>query len=93
MIIIIFAILDLIALINVVGLHFDLIPGWRFPMGSVAYLILKAIVFKGEFLSILDAAIGVYMFFMVIFGIHFFIDYIIMAYFVYKIGLTMLTIH
>ncbi|MEM4259978.1 MAG: hypothetical protein QXG00_01975 [Candidatus Woesearchaeota archaeon] len=93
MIIIIFVILDLIALINIVGLHFELISDWRFPMASVAYLIIKAIMFKGEFFSVIDALIGIYMFFMVIFGINFFIDYIIMAYFGYKIGLSFILSH
>jgi hypothetical protein len=77
--------MDLIALLVTIGLHFDLITGWRFPMGSVIYLIIKGIIFRGEFLSIIDLLIGIYLFLMIVFGVHWFLTYIVIAYFAYKL--------
>jgi len=57
----ILALLDLFSAIMLITAPFDLFP-FRLVLGGVLYLLLKAYLFRGDFLSVLDGVIGAYLF-------------------------------
>lgn len=90
MLIWIFFIGDLLSLIALLGMHYDFIPGWRFAAWCILYLIMKGAIFFGDFLSVLDVILAVYMIIMLIFNVSWFLTYIGIAYLVYKLIFTMM---
>jgi len=75
-------------LIAIIGMHYDFIPGWRFAFTCIVYLLMKGIIFLGDFLSVMDMIIAVYMILMLIFNVSWFLTYIAIAFFVYKLSMT-----
>lgn len=58
---IILSCLDLLTAIMLISAPFDLFP-FRLVLGGALYLLLKAYMFRGDFLSLMDGVIGVYLF-------------------------------
>ena len=73
---------DIIITAILILLHYDLI-GWRIGLTAASYLIIKAIVFKGNITSIIDGVCGVYIIIMC-FGLSTIISWIIAIYLLQK---------
>ena len=80
----IFAFLDLIILIIILGLHFNFVNSLIITLLAALYLFFKGIIFIGDFFSILDILVGIYLVLMYL-GVQTFVTYIIIFYFIYKI--------
>ncbi|MFA5797611.1 MAG: hypothetical protein WC916_06290 [Candidatus Woesearchaeota archaeon] len=80
-----FALGDLLSMLAMINMHYDIIPGWRFPFVSILYLVMKGILFFGDALTFIDLFFAVYMILMLVFNVHWFLTYIGIVYFVYKI--------
>ena len=63
----IFGFFDLLTIIFMFLLNFDAVP-WRIAIMFAAYLIVKGLIFKGDFASMIDIIIGIYIFFIPLFG-------------------------
>jgi hypothetical protein len=75
-------VLDLIAALLIVLLHFEL-GGWRIPLIISLYLVAKGLAFRGDWLSYVDIAIGIYVW-LIFIGFTTFFDYLLAAWLVYK---------
>ncbi|MBR9675920.1 hypothetical protein GOV05_02835 [Candidatus Woesearchaeota archaeon] len=82
MLIKIFGLLDLLAATSMLLIHFNVIS-WHLGFGLATYLIIKSLVFRGDFASLLDLLSGVY-FIMVLFGIKTLMVYVVLIYLVQK---------
>lgn len=69
---------DFIAAIFMLLLHFNVVS-WRVCIGIVFYLFFKAYMFKGDFNSILDFLVGVYLI-MMLFGLRSVLDFVFIFY-------------
>ncbi len=63
--------LDFLSLIAMVLLVNGAIP-WRVGMIFAAYLLIKGFAFKGDFASVVDMTIGVYIILIPVFSVKFF---------------------
>ncbi|MBU0461677.1 MAG: hypothetical protein KJ574_03760 [Nanoarchaeota archaeon] len=79
----IFGIGDLLTVIVLLALHFDVHFGWRFVALFACYLLIKGFMFWGDWNSWADMAIGIYMLIMFL-GLHTFIDWIAIIYLLQK---------
>ena len=77
-----FGLFDLICAVGLLLLHFDII-GWRFMFGFAAYLFIKAYMFKGDYISLIDFLAGVY-FVLLFFGVKTFLVYFFAAFLLQK---------
>ncbi|MEA3430725.1 MAG: hypothetical protein U9R08_05610 [Nanoarchaeota archaeon] len=75
-------ILDIIAAIVMILLHYS-IGTWRLTFLFALYLFLKAIAFRGDMHSFLDGVIGVYMIFL-LFGLHSVLTFVAAIYLLQK---------
>lgn len=66
MLVLILGVLDLICAIGFLLLHFNVGLGIMFFIGIISYLGLKAIIFRGDFASIIDGACAIFMITMLI---------------------------
>lgn len=73
---------DFIIIIIIALLHYDLL-GWRIGLTAATYLIMKAVIFKGNITSILDGLCGIYII-LLSFGVHSIITWIIAIYLLQK---------
>ncbi|MFQ5474368.1 MAG: hypothetical protein ACE5DM_00895 [Candidatus Nanoarchaeia archaeon] len=71
--------LDLTSVLLILLMHFGIFLNWRILMFHVAFLVFKGVIFRDDWNSILDIAIGFYMILMV-FGISTFVDWIWIMY-------------
>ena len=55
----IFGFADLLTVVIMFLLNSSLIP-WRFALIFASYLIIKGLIFKGDFASMMDIIVGVY---------------------------------
>ncbi|MFH1771075.1 MAG: hypothetical protein ABH828_05990 [archaeon] len=67
----IFGFFDLIAILMMILLQYDAVR-WRIAIIFAAYLIIKGIIFKGDFASMMDIVIGTYIILIPIIGWKFF---------------------
>jgi hypothetical protein len=88
MLIWIFFVGDLLSIIAMLGMHYDFIPGWRFPFTLIMYLLIKGVVFFGDFLSIMDMVVALYMMIMLFFNVSWFLTWFAVAYLLYKLMFT-----
>lgn len=84
MIPIILMFLDLIALVSITLIQFNISLAPQLPIMSSIYLIAKGFVFR-DVMSIIDLLCGVYILIAFIFGISSFIYWFILAWFLYKL--------
>jgi hypothetical protein len=77
-------VMDFAVGIVVLATQLGLLDSWRVLLSSAIYLAGKAFIFKGDFLSIIDAIAGAYIFLM-IFGVRTFFAYVILGYVLYKV--------
>ena len=77
----IFNLLDLVVLIAMIGLHFNVLYGLLIPV--VIYLVVKGIIFIKDPFSIIDLVIAGYLI-VLSFGIKTFLTYIFALYLLYK---------
>lgn len=63
----IFGFFDLITILMMILLQYSGLP-WRVAIIFAAYLIIKGIIFKGDFASMMDIIIGIYIIIMPIFS-------------------------
>lgn len=63
----IFGFFDLVTILMMILLQYGGVP-WRLAMIFAAYLIIKGIIFKGDFASMIDIVIGVYIIIMPVFS-------------------------
>ena len=89
MIIWIFMILDLITLVSVGIAHFGYGFQTSLLLMAAAYLVIKGGIFFSEPMSKVDVLIGAYIFLMAIFHFSTFVEYIIFAWFLYKLIFTL----
>jgi|FLOH01.1.fsa_nt_gi hypothetical protein len=62
-----FGFLDVLTIISMILLTLEIIP-WRFGLIFASYLIIKGLIFKGDFNSFVDIIIGVYIIFIPVFS-------------------------
>ncbi|MFC1723882.1 hypothetical protein ACFL0V_07110 [Nanoarchaeota archaeon] len=74
----ILGILDMLTMIVVILMHYDIFIGWRIGFLFAGYLILKGILFRGDFASIVDIVCGAWMIVM-IFGVSIFVTWIVVV--------------
>lgn len=79
MIVKLLGIMDLLAAITVLLLHYNLIIGWRIGFIFVAYLLVKGWLFREDINSVMDILCGLYMFVM-LFGFTTIISWVIAIY-------------
>ena len=82
-------ILDLITLISVGIAHFGYGFQTALLLMAAAYLVIKGGIFFDEPMSKIDIGVGVYIFLMAIFHFSTFVEYIIFAWFLYKLIFTL----
>ncbi|HLD05888.1 MAG TPA: hypothetical protein VJG90_09290 [Candidatus Nanoarchaeia archaeon] len=75
--------LDIWCAIALLFLQFSTFPT-KWVLYCVGYLWLKAIIWRGSLMNLFDVAVGVYMLLMLM-GVHSFLTYIAIAYFIYKV--------
>ena len=80
----IFGLLDLVAVITLILLHYDFAP-WRLGLAFSLYLIFKAFAFHGSIHSMIDAVIGGYMI-ILLFGVTSIFTFIAAAYLLQKVA-------
>ncbi len=83
MIIWILMVLDIISVVSLSLVHFQMISGTAILLYGGIYLIIKFLVFK-DILSALDLVSGLYMIIVFFFGINSFFYYLVLAWFGYK---------
>lgn len=74
---------DLLTALVLFLLHLEFI-GWKIAIIAFIYLMIKAIVFFGDIMSILDAVTGVYIILLLIFGFHIPLTYLFIIYLFFK---------
>ena len=74
--------LDLLCAVSVILLQFGFLP-WNLALAAAVYLVAKGFVFRESLTSIFDIASGAYIVLM-IFGVKFFLAYVIAAYLLQK---------
>ncbi|MCR4327559.1 MAG: hypothetical protein NUV46_03190 [Nanoarchaeota archaeon] len=84
MIPVILMLLDLLALVSLTLIQFNISLALQLPLMSSIYLIAKGFIFR-DVMSIIDLLCGVYILIAFIFGISSFIYWIILAWFLYKL--------
>ena len=75
-------VLDLVAVIVLVLLHYH-IGTWRITLLFAIYLLIKAFMFRGNIQSYIDGGIGIYMIFL-IFGLHSILTFVAAIYLLQK---------
>ncbi|MBN2459920.1 hypothetical protein JXB28_06570 [Candidatus Woesearchaeota archaeon] len=75
--------LDSLVAALMLATHFGLLQEWRIAFMGAAYLIGKAILLRGSFLSYLDIAAGIY-FILIMLGVHTFLVYVFALLLCYK---------
>lgn len=78
------SVLDAIVAIIMVAGHFELV---RIPLLYAAIYLAGKLFFWRDFFSIVDAAIGVYLFFFVFFGHASVLTWVFLVWFLYKISI------
>lgn len=79
-----FTILDIFILLIVLFAQLGIFDHWRLFIGGAIYLILKGIAFRGELMSMIDLAGGVYLIIMLL-GARWFISWLLIIWMAYKI--------
>ena len=82
MIIKILGFFDLLTALIIFLLHNNLV-GWKIALIAFIYLMIKAVVFFGDIMSILDGVTGIYIIVLLL-GFHTFLTYIFIIYLVQK---------
>ncbi|MEK6962848.1 MAG: hypothetical protein AABX70_00370 [Nanoarchaeota archaeon] len=75
--------LDVWCAIALLFLQFSTFPT-HWVLYCVGYLWLKALIWQGSLMNLFDVAVGIYMLLMLM-GVHGFLTYIAIAYFIYKV--------
>ncbi|MAE13531.1 hypothetical protein CMO92_03120 [Candidatus Woesearchaeota archaeon] len=83
MIVWLFHIADLFVLVTMVGTHLGLLDSWRALLGGAAYLLGKGWFYRGDFMSMIDMVLGIYLI-MMLFGAAWTLTWIAVAWFLYK---------
>ncbi len=73
---------DLLTALTLFLLHHELL-GWKIALVAFSYLMIKAVVFFGDIMSILDGVTGIYIIVLLL-GFHTFLTYIFIIYLVQK---------
>jgi hypothetical protein len=84
MIVWILTILDFFVMLIILFAQLDIFHYWRFFIFGAAYMIGKGFLFRGDFFSVIDIGIGIYLLIMLL-GAHWFISWIILVWLAYKV--------
>jgi len=83
MLFIILGFFDVLAAAFMIAMHLDFLNEWKLALIFAFYLIIKAIIFRKSFLSILDILAGIY-FLLIMAGVRTFLVYIFALIMIYK---------
>lgn len=64
MVVKLFGVADLLTAIVILLMHYDIFSSWRIGLIFVGYLVIKGLMFRSDFNSIIDIMCGIYMFVM-----------------------------
>ena len=74
---------DLLTVLVIILMHFDILTGWRIGFVFSAYLIIKGALFIIDINSVLDICCGIYLFIM-LFGFTTILTWVVVVYLAQK---------